>query len=654
MPKLKNKTPKTTLKIFLLFFLPICIYGQPNVDYDKLKKKLKSEDKTALDSAYTKIKLANYLIYHDLGEATEYIDAVLDGIEQNDFVLPDTFHRHLLIKAWTHQGKQQFEEANLYVDQAMLVAKDNKSRDDKLELLMNKGALLLQTKDAGLVDFVEQQLLEVDTTLSKADYIMYTLLHQYKSRAYALEEDYERAIRTLLKVSDSKFLDKIPSYKYGVRSALSAYTSFLGDKETAVKQLENALQDELFKHQKKQAYYDLCQLKLESDSLASAIKYLDLFHELTPHTRVDRRDYHYLSAAIQKQNMKHALSTSHIDSALLLQDGIQNNQKLLDVILLKSKLCEKMKHKQGMAFCIHMLDSLMAADNRLATTLNSTRVSKVRMLNMFLQSDTSYARDFATYDSLNTALIQKKMDPDLVAALLDFDNDEQQYQINQLAQTNARKDTHLGVQSARLEYAFGSIFTMALIFGFIYFRNAKQKRETAQRAKEEIAEANKIVQEKRLQAEKAAAEKSRLAALALAERKRLQEKQNELKMRVSQIEQSNQELENQLNTSQNRSGFITINTRTKVHKIKIDQLMFVSAESEGTRFYLKDKNFLILVSLKAVAKLLPDYHFVRIFRSTVVNIEFIQAVNSKYIVLENGEELVMSRTYKEEVKRRVG
>jgi DNA-binding LytR/AlgR family response regulator len=79
----------------------------------------------------------------------------------------------------------------------------------------------------------------------------------------------------------------------------------------------------------------------------------------------------------------------------------------------------------------------------------------------------------------------------------------------------------------------------------------------------------------------------------------------------------------------------------------------MSAENDGTRFYLKDKEFFIIIPLKEVAKQLPDNHFLRIFRSTIVNISYIQLVHSKHIVLENGKELVMSRTYKENVKSTV-
>ena len=101
-----DKINSIFIGIFLWAMLPFGVYSQSNPDIDLLKLKLAEKDKTALDSAYTKIQLANYFIYHDLDMATVYIDAVLDGVAQKDFILPDTFYRHLLIKASNNLMKQ--------------------------------------------------------------------------------------------------------------------------------------------------------------------------------------------------------------------------------------------------------------------------------------------------------------------------------------------------------------------------------------------------------------------------------------------------------------------------------------------------------------------------------------------------------------------
>lgn len=99
---------------------------------------------------------------------------------------------------------------------------------------------------------------------------------------------------------------------------------------------------------------------------------------------------------------------------------------------------------------------------------------------------------------------------------------------------------------------------------------------------------------------------------------------------------------------------IVFSTKTKTYKVKSDQLMYAVAENDGTRLYLEDKNFWLVLPFKKVIKQLPAYQFIQIFRSTIVNLDYINTVKSKMVILENGVELALSRTYKDEVKLRIG
>ncbi len=283
-------------------------------------------------------------------------------------------------------------------------------------------------------------------------------------------------------------------------------------------------------------------------------------------------------------------------------------------------------------------------------------------------------------------IMKKKIDPRLVAAVLDFDNDEQRIEINALKKGNAEQELSLQNQSSILRYSWWTAGLLAVVSLLLIGVNKKRKskadilhqekielertakianqriaeqalaeRQRLERKQEELTKKAEILRLEKANLEKRAQqEKQRLSAQAAAERKRLQEKQEELKNRVADIEQSNQILGYKLESTQNqlKQEYIVINTKTKVHKIKIDQLKYVIAENDGTRFHLIESNFWVIMSLKEIIELLPPEYFVRIFRSTVVNAGFIMAINSTYVVLENGEELTMSRTYREKVKVR--
>ncbi len=653
------------IAIFLLILPPLS-FAQELDQLSKLKTKLKTDDVTALDSAYTNIAIANTYVYHDLDSATVYIDNVLCGDIAKEFILPDTFYTHFLIKAWTHQGKGELTEAKFYMNKAIDRAQNVKSRDSRLELIMNYGSLLVQTRDTGILDFVAKELPKVDTTKSEADYILYNLLHQYESKAYAQQEDYERAIRSLLKISSAEFLKNVPNYKYGIRSSLSKYMAFMGDENTAAIQLETALKDTLYNHQKRQVYYDLCVLKLDLDSLASAEKHFDSFGAFAGNTDLDMRDFHFLASklALAKGDTYNALQ--NMDLSMRHQREIEDNQKLLDVILLKASLAEKKSDIGDIGECVTQVDSLMKIDKSLSTSINMTQVSRLKLLHKFLESDGSLASDFAAYEVSQANLVKKKIDPDLVAAVLAFDNKEKLYEINQLTQSNATKDLHLKQQSYKLNWTIAFLFLLIVLSLVLYHLSAERKRKNERiiaekqllekKANEKRLHAERELAEKKRLAEEALVEKKRLERIAAEERKRLEAQQNKLKNRVNQIEQSKLHLEKELAATLNhhKTDSITINTSTKVHKIKIDQLMYLTAENDGTKFHLKGKCFWLGMSLKEVMKQLPEIQFVRIFRSTIVNVDFISAVNSKYIVMESGEELAMGRTYRDRVKKLVG
>ena len=654
------------LGLILCLLLSWDISAQPNVNLVDLQLKLQ-QDVTAVDSALTKTRIANYFIYHDLDSASYYIDDVLAGIVSEEYVLPDTFHKHLLVKAWTHQGQQEYATAKEYIYEAIAINRGNMNRDDKLELLMNLGALLVQTRDTSILDFVEREMVHVDTTLSRADYIMYTLLHKYKSAYYAQKEDYHNAINTLLQVANASFLDKIPNYKYGIRTSLSKYLSFIGDLESADKFCVLALKEDLFKHQKKDLFYDLSILHIHKDSLQEAKVFLDSFRNIRPHIKSDKRKMFYAEATINLHEKNWHQAKSQIDSCFQYQSQIENNQDQLELYLLHSNLCDQMKDTASMVACLAKMDSLMLSDSSLFSITNRANVARIKFLHKLSKTDDALTAQFRNYESNNAALIEKKIDPDLIAAVLAFDKEEQDLQMQKLAANNAAQESLLLYTASNLKNALVALVLLIVLVCYFIRRNIirgkneyRVELEKIQLERSAIEEKyqleRKAAQEKRQLANQALNEKNRLRLLAQQERRRLEIQQNELKSRIEHIEKSKTELENKLLNSQEPidKEYILITTKTKVHKIKIDQLKYVIAESDGTRFHLKENSFWVILSLKEVMELLPAEYFVRIFRSTVVNTRFIMAVNSSYVILENGEELAMSRTYREGVRDRVG
>ena len=641
--------------ITALVILPLVFYAQSASQIDALKADLRGKALSPLDAALTKVKLANSYIYHDLDSATAYIDDVLLGMDNETYILPDTFHRHLLIKAWTHQGKGEYTEAKSYLNKAIEKAQLSQNRDTHIELVMNLGALMVQTRDDGTLDFVRNELTKVDTTQGKSDYILYTLLHQYESKVYAQQEEYEQAIKTLLKVSSAKFLKKIPNYKYGIRTALSRYIAYMGDHTTAAKELELALTDRLHRHQKKDLYYELTDLKIKEDMLEVADRYLNLYAEMTPHTDANKRDMNYLAACLQYSKGDFERAIVFIDSSLHYQQFIQDHQKHLEGMLVKASLCEKKKDPLHLEGCILGIDTLLSQHEYLKTTKNLVEVKRIKLLYKLLNPTASVIEEFHAYEEMNAKLVGTKINPQLVAAVLAFDNQEKQYEIDQLLQTKELQISSMETQANMLNMSVAcGLFFMALS-GLYWWISLSRKRKSEELA---LAKAEAIEQAQQQNALKEKAERERRLVVEEAERERKQllAQQKALESRVDNVESKKSELESRLkrtSASQQESNII-FSSKTKTYKIKTKQFMYAVAEKDGTRIYLSDKNLWLVIPLKEVLQHLPTEQFVRVFRSTVVNVDYINAVNSKYIVLENGEELALSRTYREEVRKRVG
>ena len=98
---------------------------------------------------------------------------------------------------------------------------------------------------------------------------------------------------------------------------------------------------------------------------------------------------------------------------------------------------------------------------------------------------------------------------------------------------------------------------------------------------------------------------------------------------------------------------IPIPTMEGFQMVEVNDILFVEADGNYSKIHKKD-NGLILVSkpLKETSKLLRSFHFVRIHRQTVVNINHIERYvkgNGGYLVLTNGKHLDVSRRRRDAV-----
>jgi DNA-binding LytR/AlgR family response regulator len=81
-------------------------------------------------------------------------------------------------------------------------------------------------------------------------------------------------------------------------------------------------------------------------------------------------------------------------------------------------------------------------------------------------------------------------------------------------------------------------------------------------------------------------------------------------------------------------------------KISIENLMFIKAEDNYSRLYTIDKNFILSSTLKKVEEKLTSKKFVRIHRSYIININYVDKYKENAIYIQR-HKLPIGRSYQE-------
>lgn len=94
-------------------------------------------------------------------------------------------------------------------------------------------------------------------------------------------------------------------------------------------------------------------------------------------------------------------------------------------------------------------------------------------------------------------------------------------------------------------------------------------------------------------------------------------------------------------------------TDTRFEQLEYDDIIYLYKEKNNTVFVLKDRKVHIRKSLKAVFDELDSEGFMFVERGYVVNIEHIFRLVKKGIVVSNGEEVPIGRTFEMKVKKTI-
>lgn len=78
---------------------------------------------------------------------------------------------------------------------------------------------------------------------------------------------------------------------------------------------------------------------------------------------------------------------------------------------------------------------------------------------------------------------------------------------------------------------------------------------------------------------------------------------------------------------------IFVRNHEKMVKIVVRDIYYIEAERNYCRIYSKDKEYLLVMTLKDINEKLPQGHFVRVHRSFIVNVEHLDEVALSHVVV---------------------
>jgi len=107
-------------------------------------------------------------------------------------------------------------------------------------------------------------------------------------------------------------------------------------------------------------------------------------------------------------------------------------------------------------------------------------------------------------------------------------------------------------------------------------------------------------------------------------------------------------LNNKKDYDSNIEPFIFVKSDYKIIRIKINDIQFIESMREYVRIHTADQKVITLLSLSKLEELLPNHTFMRVHRSTIINIQKINFIQGNIISIGN-EQISISKSQKDSI-----
>lgn len=613
LSKQNDKKVKQLFLICLLLFANTGI-AQQGADIDSLKAVLAKSTPGSSLYLQTKVNLANALLYTDsLKNAIKYIDEVLD-YPQADQILPTGYSRHYLVKAWTYHGNNKFKEAKTYYEKAFSIALAHDDKKAIQEIELNLGAVLVDIRDPKAEAFALGMIERANETGNETEKQQWLLGNLYLARTYDFENKLHEALQVLNMLQASPVFNELQTHRYGVLNAVAIVLGRIGDHELAVNYYKKALRSpNLYGFEKKHLLLNLASTWVGYGQPDSCLYYLNKAKEIAALTDDEYWEFSFSTSRALKQKGRQAAANIHIDSALQVAKRIGNKNYIVRSLVKKAEYDAADGNWPSVRALLSEAEPYWQdVDNLEANTLAALLKLKagIALYNPALM------QDMEAYLALNTSYTHLKTDEQLKHMVY-------QYQVKEKEQENEILRQELELQQQRRKIISLILILMAVVAAagsvtaVFWHRNARLARKY-----------NALLEE----------EKEQL----IFEKEELQTVNQDLQRLIAQRQQK---------AMGSVTDTVEIVGRDKIHFIPATEISHLIAEAEGVRYYLANRTSIWSdAALKDVADQLPDTHFIRVYRSVVVNIRHIDWINHSSLRMKDNTDLPIGRTYKQQIK----
>ena len=101
-----------------------------------------------------------------------------------------------------------------------------------------------------------------------------------------------------------------------------------------------------------------------------------------------------------------------------------------------------------------------------------------------------------------------------------------------------------------------------------------------------------------------------------------------------------------------RDDFITVKDGMKIHKIQYPDLLYIEGQREYVTFHTTQKNITALYVLKNLEDILPKDRFIRVHKSYIVAIKYIDMIEGNMLKIK-GETISIGGNYRNDLLDRL-